>query len=487
MKGIYFRNTFKIAFLFSLTLLVITCSPPGSRKERSVEICEGEGETLLDKIHERGKLIASTDYNSTSYFVYRGEPMGYQYELLKSFAGYLDVGLEIIVNNDIDEAFSCLNNGQCDLIGFDLTITRERSKQVDFTNPINQTRQVLVQRKPVRWRKMQTWDEVESHLIRNQLELAGKKIHVQKNSSYLPRLRNLAEEIGDTIFIIENPDKTTEELIKMVATGDIDYTISDEHIALVNQKYYPDIDVSTPISFPQYTAWAVRKGADTLLNEINTWLESFKRSKQARLIYNKYFKNPRSVKIAQSEYHSITGGKISQYDSIIKEQSRILNWDWRLLASLIYQESGFDHDVTSWVGAFGLMQLMPGTAEKFGVDSLSPPQDNIRAGVKFIKWLDEQFDDIVDDESERIKFVLASYNVGIAHVFDAMRLADKYGKDPTIWNDNVDYFLLNKSNPEFYTDTVVYYGYARGEEPYNFVNEILDRYDHYKNVIDDSI
>lgn len=439
---------------------------------------------MLDEIRERGKLVASTDYNSTSYFVYRGEPMGYQYELLQSFAKYLDVGLEIIVNNDIDGALNCLNNKKCDIIGFDLTVTKERGKRVNFTNPVNQTRQVLVQRKPDNWRRMATWDELESHLLRNQLDLAGKEVHVQKNSSFIQRLINLQDEIGDTIFIIENEDKTMEELIKMVATGEIDYTVSDEHVALVNQKYYPDIDVATPISFPQHIAWAVRLGADTLLNEVNSWLEGFKRSRQARLIYNKYYRNPRSVKITNSEYNSVTGGKISQYDDIIKEQSKVLNWDWRLLASLIYQESGFDPDVTSWVGAFGLMQLMPSTAEKFGVDSLSPPEENIKAGVKFIKWLDNQFQDLIPDERERMKFVLASYNVGIAHVFDAMRLAEKYGKDPTIWDDNVDYYLLNKSNPKYYKDTVVYYGYARGEEPYNFVTEILERYDHYRNVID---
>jgi len=300
----------------------------------------------------------------------------------------------------------------------------------------------------------------------------------------LSRLNNLMEEIGDTIYIVEDIELTVEQLIEKVAIGEIEYTIADEHIAMVNQKYYPDIDVNTPVSFPQNVAWAIKKGSYQLLSEINLWLEDFKRSKESAYIYNKYFRNPRSVRITQSEYHSVTGGKISQYDEIIKEQSVILDWDWRLLASLIYQESGFDPDVQSWVGAFGLMQLMPATAEIFGVDSLSLPRENIEAGVKFLKWLDAQFVDIVEDEGERMRFVMAAYNVGIAHVFDAMRLAEKYGKNPAVWKDNVDYFILNKSDPKYYTDSVVYYGYARGEEPFKFVNEILERFDHYRNVID---
>ncbi|MCK5839030.1 MAG: transglycosylase SLT domain-containing protein, partial [Bacteroidales bacterium] len=315
------------------------------------------------------------------------------------------------------------------------------------------------------------------------LDLAGKTIYVQKNSSFIERLNNLEDEIGDTIYIIEDSHRVVEQLIRQVATGEINYTISDENVALVNQKYYSGIDIATPISFPQHLAWAVGKESDSLLNEVNLWIEEFKRSAESKYIYNKYFKNPRSVKITQSEYHSVSGGKISMYDDVIKEQSVTLNWDWRLLASLVYQESGFNPDVRSWVGAFGLMQLMPGTAEKYGVDTLSSPDENIIAGVKFLKWLDNQFKELVEDDQERIKFVMASYNVGIAHVFDAMRLAEKYDKDPAKWNDNVDYYLRNKSDPKYYNDSVVYYGYARGEEPYKFVNEIIERYDHYRNVI----
>jgi len=216
---------------------------------------------------------------------------------------------------------------------------------------------------------------------------------------------------------------------------------------------------------------------------INNWLVEYKNSIDSRFVYNKYFKNPRLVRITNSQYHSISGGKISRFDDLIKEVSQEYNLDWRLIASLIYQESGFQEKARSWVGAFGLMQLMPNTAQMYGVDSASSLKDQVRAGVRFIKWLDTQFPEEIEKE-ERIKFILASYNVGIAHVFDAQRLAEKNNKNPYIWTDNVDYYLLNKSKPKFYRDAVVKYGYCRGEEPYNFVNEILERFEHYKNVIE---
>ncbi len=438
----------------------------------------------LQQILDRDTLIAITDYNSTNYFIYRGEPMGYQFEMLQQFAEALGVNLKLVISNDMDQAFDLLDEGQVDLLAMGLTVTSSRKAIVDFTIPQLQTKQVLVQRKPENWRKMRTWDEIEDQLIRNPLEMAGKEVFVQKGTVFADRLAILANEIGDSIHIHVDPEREVEQLITAVAEGEIEFTVADEHIAKVNQKYYPNLDVNTPLSFPQHVAWAVKQGNDSLRLEINNWMVSYKKSTASRYVYNKYFNNPRSVNIAQSEYHSIGGGKISQYDEIIRELSAIYELDWRLIASLIYQESRFQTEVTSWVGAFGLMQLMPATAEIYGIDTNSPPADQIRAGIKFLRWLDKQLPPEIEDPEERIRFVMAAYNVGIAHIYDGRRLAEKHGKDPNVWTDNVDFFILNKSNPVYYRDSVVKYGYARGEETYNFVVEIFERYEHYKKVIE---
>lgn len=438
----------------------------------------------LEKIKKNGKITALFDFNSTNYFIYKGEPMGYQYEMMKLLAENLGVKLEVVVENDISKYFEMLNTNKCDILAVNLTITKERNAEIDFTIPHSQTRQVLIQRKPENWNKL-TEREYESMLIRNQLDLAGKTIYVQKKSSYLSRLHNLSDEIGDTIFIKELDDLELEQLIQLVAKGEIDYTIADENVALVNQTYYPIIDVQTAISFPQNQAWGLRKDDDTLRVAINKWLEKYKFSRDYSLLYAKYFKNKRSVGIVESDYYALTSGKISIYDDYIKEYSKIVEWDWRLLASMIYQESKFDPSVESWAGAYGLMQLMPTTAHRYGVDQKSAPNENIRAGVRFIKWLDQRFEkNGIKPEEERIKFVLASYNVGLGHVLDAQRLAEKYGKDPKKWDRNVDEFILKKSNPKYFLDPVVEYGYCRGEETYNYVFQIIDRYEHYKNFIE---
>jgi len=435
----------------------------------------------LEQIRERGRLIVTTDFNSTNYFIYRGQPMGYTYELLQEMADHLQLPLEVVVSNKLEDNFNCLTEGECDLIAVNLTITKERRKLVDFTEPHSQTRQVLVQRKPDDWEDL-SQEEIEKMMIRNQLELAGKTIYVQENSAYASRLQNLSDEIGDSIHYKEIPDEA-EELIILVANGEIDYTVCDENVALVNQTYYPNIDAGTAISFPQNLAWAVNRGADELKDSIDLWLTEFKSSKKYRAIYNKYFRSNRSAAMVQSDYFAISSGKISQYDEAIKKYAGEIGWDWRLVASLIYQESRFNPKANSWAGAYGLMQLMPTTARRFGVSRNSPPEEQIRAGISFIKWLDNRFRDEISDEQERIKFILGSYNAGPGHVFDAMNLADKYGKNSRIWSENVEEYLLKKSNPAFYSDPVVKYGYCRGWETYNYVIQVLDRYEHYKNFI----
>ena len=274
-----------------LTVYLFSCQTRKKNPAETDQIVKKPDNIILNKILKEKKLIATTDYNSTNYFVYRGEPMGYQYELLKSFTKFLGVKLEIKIINNLESSFDCLNEDECDLIAVGLTVTKERSNIVDFSSPLSQTRQVLVQRKPDNWRKMRTMDEINSHLIRNPLNLAGKTIYIQKNTIFYSRLNNLSDEIGADINIIEHPDATVEELITMVSKGEIDYTVCDEHIALVNKKYYPDIDVRTPISFPQHIAWAVKKGANGLLDTINFWLEEFIKTRTSAFLYNKYFRN----------------------------------------------------------------------------------------------------------------------------------------------------------------------------------------------------
>ncbi len=490
MKG-FIEKTYRLQTFINLIIILISVIFLGSCTRNGQEnISHYLAENIkhkdlsLHKIRDRGTLVAATPRNGSDYFIYHGEPMGFQYENLKIFADHLGLKLEIKVIDDIDEAFRALNDGECDLITMGLTVTNERTKKADFTDPIIQTREMLVQRKPDNWRKMSRMEEIEQTLIRNTLMLSGKTIYVQDGSVYYERLKNLSDEIGGTINTIEDPARQVEQLVEAVNKGLINYTICDEYLAYLYEKNFPEVDIKTPVSLFQNLAWAVKQGSDSLRIAVNTWLGEFNKTLTSKFLFEQYFESPRSIQVARGTVFSGRDRSISKYDDIIREVSMKYDIDWRLLASIIYQESQFRPEVKSAKGAFGLMQLMPRTALLLGVDSTSSMADQLEAGVRYLHTLDGELPKEIKNPDERLKFILASYNVGIAHVFDARRLAGKNGRDPNVWTGNVDYFVLNKSNPEFYQDTVVRYGYAHGEETFQFVQEVLNRYERYKNTVE---
>ena len=481
----HYHYTLKIIAFFVLTLGII--NPPfcNTIKDTSADSDTLKNSIDIPQILARKKLIALTDNSSTSYFIYKGEPMGYEYEMLQSFAKYLNVDLQIIVAKDMNEIFTELRKGEVDIVSANLTVTEDRMKKVSFTEPLIYTRQILIQLKPDGWKNM-TAEKINERLVRTTIDLTGKNIYVRKESSFYARLVNLQEEIASKINIIEVPGEvTTEGLITMVANGKIPYTIADENVAMVNQTYYPQLDINTAISFPQKIAWAVNKRSPLLLAELNNWISSQKNTVNYAVLYNKYFKNPKGAgQRNESEFSSISGNKISPYDDMIIAYSREIDWDWRLLASMIYQESKFNANAQSWAGACGLMQMIPSTAVKYGLDTCgATPIASIDAGTRHIINLDQYWAKFISNKEERIKFVLASYNVGLGHIIDARNLTKKYNKNPNLWFDNVEKFVLLKSNPKYYNDPIVRCGYCRGEEPYNYVREIMARYEHYKNTI----
>lgn len=439
----------------------------------------------FEAIKEDGVLHAITIYNSTSYFLYKGMPMGFEYELLSRLAKNLGLKLKITIAEDIDDLFDMLNNGKGDLIAYGLTITEPRKNLVSFTENHYVTHQALVQRMPDNWRSLPGY-KIDKQLISNTLELSNDTVWVRENSSYAERIKNLENEIGADIPVAHiNGNVTTDEIIKMVVDGEIKRTIADHNIAAINKTYYPILNIDTRVSFSQRIAWAVRQNSPDLLKAINKWINKEKKSDDYYVIYNKYFKNTRSNRSRiKSDFYSKNSNKISKYDDIIKENASELGWDWRFLSSQVYQESRFDPTAESWAGATGLIQLMPATAKEVGVSNNYNPEENIRGGVKYLDRMRDNFE-AVEDSIQKVKFTLAAFNCGAGHVYDAMRLAEKHGKNPNIWDENVEEYILKLKDKKYYLDDVVRHGFVRGTEPYNYVRDIFLRYEHYKKFIEE--
>ena len=437
----------------------------------------------LSDILESGRLRAITTYSGTTYFLYRGRPMGFEYDILKRFTEYLGVELDVIIAKDENKLIEMLNSNQGDIIAYGYTITEERQNKIDFSKPLYLSHQVLIQRKPENWRRMKLHN-IKDELITNPIQLIDDTVSVKRNSSYAQRLVNLSKEIGGKIHIDTIPGQmTTDEIFRKVAEGDIKYSIVDENIASIYASDYPILDISTQMSFSQQIAWGVRKESNKLKDTLDYWLNRAKKTVDYHVVYNKYFKNKRSFrKRIKSEFYSLNDKKISPFDVLIKKYSKEIGWDWRLVASIAYQESQFKPSNESWAGAQGLMQIMPRTAEELEITNPHDPEQSLRGGTRYLSELWEAHDNI-PDSIQRIKFTLASYNAGLYHIKDAQRLAEELDLNPNMWDNNVEVALLKLDKPEYYNKDFIKYGFVKAKQPYLYVREIFKRYAHYRAFI----
>jgi membrane-bound lytic murein transglycosylase F len=466
-------------YLLLLPLLfLLSCGTEEKNVESDTKVKESGD---LEDILKKGKLTILAENSSTSYFIYRGKKMGFEYELLKEFADDLGVELEVKVVHDLDKLTELLNNKEGDLITCNYTYTKDRLDLINFSEPYFITPQVLIQRKPVNSAKM-GYEELNNQMVRSPEQLAKKKIHVWKNSSYQQRLLNLQEEIGDTIYIEEqNGQIGTEEMIEMVSEGMIDYTVTEQNVAQANEKFYENIDIQTVLSVKQKICFGLRKSCPLLKARLDKWLTGFMKKAAFRYLKRKYFELGASSAMTAAPTRKLRKGELSPFDDIFKREAAKYSWDWTLLASMAYQESRFNPTVVGYGGAYSMMQFMPTVGPKYGVYPDSPPEVQIAGGMKLINKYYVKWGKIADQE-QRIKFSLASYNAGLGHVEDAVRLAKKHGKDPEKWDDNVEVMMLNLSKQNYYRDPVVKNGAHRGGITFKYVRGIYTRYQEWKSV-----
>lgn len=435
-------------------------------------------------------LRIGTLYGARSYFIYKGEEMGYEYELITKFANDKGIAIATTVSDNMQSMLELLDSAKIDLIAYQIPRNSEfNNKGLIYCGIENITHQVLVQQKP---KQGQT-------LITDVTQLIGEDIYIQQNSKYESRLQNLNNELGGGINIHTTLPDTLAivDILNLVATDSIRFTIIDWDQASLNKPNYKNLDTSLEISFPQRSSWIVNNSNAALADSINEWSEQVTTAKSTMSIMQRYFQLSRADK---SDSTSIIGeankyfGRISlnshytisPYDSLFRKYAKEIGWDWRLLAAQAFSESRFDTTATSWAGARGLMQLMPSTARAFGLtdENITNPEENIKAATAYIKSLQRAFSKRVPDPDERIKFILAAYNSGLGHIYDAIALAEAHDRNPELWQDNVEITITMKSNPEFYNEEVCRHGYFNGSETENYVAKVMALYNLYKAQIE---
>ena len=426
----------------------------------------------LAEIKKRKVLRVLTRNSASTYFLWRGELLGFEYELAKRFAEQNDLRLEMVVPPSRDLLIPWLKQGKGDLIAAAMTINEQRQTQgIGFSRPYHQVSELLVTRR-------------DDSSLNTPEDLKGRTVVVRKSSAYWESLEALQQQ-GIKFALVAAPEEMeTEELIARVADGKIDLTVADSQILDIEQTWRDDIQAAFPLGEPRSHGWIARKENPELLTAVNAFLKKEYRGVFYNVTYKKYFKNPKRILSHVEERADGGDNGLSPYDNLTRQYADRYGFDWRLVASQMYQESRFDPNAKSWVGALGLLQVMPRTAKEFGINDLRDPEQGVHAGVQYLDWLRKRFEPELP-MADRTWLALAAYNAGVGHVRDARQLAAEKGWNPDKWFDNVEKAMLLLSKKEYATKAK--HGYVRGHEPVNYVRQIRDRYFAYIKLKQQSV
>jgi membrane-bound lytic murein transglycosylase F len=424
----------------------------------------------LPELLDRGVLRVLTRNNAASYFVWRGDLVGFEYDLTNAFAARLGLNAEMVVPPTQAALLTWLRQGKGDVVAAALTpSTRREGRGIVFSQPYNWVHQMVVGR-------------AADSLLTEPAQLAGRSVVVRQGSSYWATLTALKAS-GVAFDLVEAPPQMeTEEIIGLVGDGTYDLTVADSHILDIELTWRDDVRGLFPVSDSMPHAWAVREEDTQLLEAINGFLAREHRSLFYNLTYRKYFGNEGRIAAQATERPSRTG-VLSPYDSLIKHYSDTYAFDWRLIAAQMFVESRFNPSAESFAGAVGLMQVMPSTAAGFGVSrtSLIHPDTNTYMGVRYLDHTKQQIEGAETPE-DLTWFALAAYNAGFGHLEDARRLAEQLGKNPNVWFGEVEEVMPLLARRSYHRQTQ--YGYCRCSEPVSYVRRIRNRERAYRRATD---
>lgn len=419
------------------------------------EIKKNENETVAFFSHEKDTLKVLLTFHASDYFIYKGTPIGFQYELLKELKKAIGKPIDIKVMSNFDSVYTEVFKDQYDIIALDFRRSGIVAPLVTFSYPHSFTYPVLITRKEVK-----VMDSVD------------KKVFVPNYYHHFISTEELKQKKFNLVFQKEN---NSEELFDLIQDKKIDYMVCDYHLAVTLLPFYSTLKIIESAGPTYERSWVLNKKNNELNQEINNWIATFSKTKKYTHLIKKYF-SPHSAVISGS-FTKSTRNSISTYDHIIKKYASIYNVDWRFAASIIFQESKFQNGLVGLGGSFGLMQLMPETMEHFGINEFSSDEEHIAAGIKYISLIAKSFQNITN-KIEQYHFIAASYNAGRGHVLDAQRLCEKYLENSTQW-DFVSKYLILKSKSEYANDPVVKSGFFPGKHAVKYANEVVERYEAY--------
>jgi membrane-bound lytic murein transglycosylase F len=409
--------------------------------------------------------------NFSSYFIWRGQLLGFNYELAKKFAKDNGLRYEIVVAPDHASMLNYLLLDKADIaLGFLNPTQRRKDKGIDFSVPYHYASQLLIAK-------------VDDESISSIDDLANRTVVVRKSSAYWDTILAVKQETPHVVLLAASESQESEELIDGVGEGLYDLTVADSHIANLEMVFLDQVKSVLALTEPQGQGWAVKKGHDQLLGNINSFVKKYYKSLFYNVKYQQYFTSGKRIDAHRNDYLSLRDdGTLSPYDIYVKKYAKKYDFDWRLMIAQMHQESRFDPNARSFAGAHGLFQIMPRTAKQMELEDVSDPETGIHAGIKYMDWVRERMTYIKPEDGQLIWFTLAAYNAGAGHVRDAVSLARKKGWNPHRWFGHVEKAMLLLSKNEY--SRKARHGYVRGHEPVKYVRAIKNRYDTFQYLVD---
>lgn len=450
MKSSSFNNlsqkiNLRLLWAFLLIPLLFSCN-------------EEKQSASFARIIERGYVSVGTILGPNSYYVQADGYAGFEYELAKKYADYLNVDLKVVPSYSLDELFIKLNTGEVDLLAAGLSVTDKRLTRFRFAPSYKEVSQKLVFKQgKLRPRKLS--------------DLTGK-LMLTASSSHAENLEELKQKHGELNWL-ETSEFDSEELLLKILNDEIDYTIIDSNTLAVNRRYYPEVSVGFTIKKSEPLAWMVKKeGDDAILASLVEFFGQVHHNGTLLALEDKYYGHIEKFNYVETRtFIKAVSTKLPKYQGLFKKYAQEI--DWRLLAAISYQESHWRPHARSHTGVRGMMMLTLATAKQMGIKSRLDAEQSIRGGSKYFKRMINKMPDRIPSP-DRVWFALASYNVGFGHLNDARIITQQQGGDPDRWVE-VKKRLPLLQQKKYYKNTK--YGYARGKEPVHYVENIRRYYD----------
>ena len=423
--------------------------------------------SLLAKI-KKEKILNVVLLNSPStYYIGTEGKQGFEYDLLKAYADYIGVELNITTAHTIKEAIELSKNKNIHITSASLAKTPQRREVFHFGPSYFEVQEQVICHRGM----LHT-----SKFPRDVEDLEGLKIIVGSGTSYSETIKSLQAD-GFDINATITDDYSTEELLAMVAKHEIDCTIADSNVYAINLRYFTELALAFSISGREQLAWVLPKGATHLEASMFSWLNNFNQSGAMAQLRDHYYSYVLFFDYYNTKmFYKRIKSRLPKYEKFFKEASKKYAIPWTLLASISYQESHWNPKAKSFTGVKGLMMLTRNTAKLLGVKNRLDPKQSIIGGTRHIKQMIKNVPKGVEGEN-RLKFALAAYNVGLGHIHDAQKLAVKIGLNQNVWSD-LKIVLPLLSQKKYYK--YLKYGYARGEEPVRYVEAIYN----FRNILE---